>query len=181
MFLCVQANTKSLLWMVLTTRSLGFTIDNKLASLCEEEDKLKWTKDINMVENLKSHGANTNEGVQQMLDYKNVNTSTPWTKGIYKYLVQWNHECTNLKRRERALGRSWGGPNLIIWYKDGEGKNIFWQRVQGIIQYKTERQNGFKSSSGVTRVPWSVMDLVRFVKVQNACHMQGWILVIIEK
>jgi hypothetical protein len=46
-------------------------------------------------------------------------------KGIYKYLMQWNHECKNLKRRERALGRSWGRPNLIIWYKDGEGKNFF--------------------------------------------------------
>jgi hypothetical protein len=28
-------------------------------------------------------------------------------------------------KKKRALERSWGGPNLIIWYKDGEGKNFF--------------------------------------------------------
>jgi hypothetical protein len=30
-----------------------------------------------MVKKLKSHGANTSEGVQQMLEYKNVNMSIP--------------------------------------------------------------------------------------------------------
>lgn len=117
----------------------------------------------------------TNVGVQECQHQYSMNKRN---LQISSAMESWMHKP---KMKRESIGEKLGRTKLVNLVQRWWREEFFWQRVQGIIQYKTERQNGFKSSSGVTRVPWSVMDLVRFVKVQNACHMQGWILVIYWK
>jgi hypothetical protein len=56
-------------------------------------------------------------------------------------------------KKKRALERSWGGPNLIIWYKDGEGKNSFDKGFKELFSIRHKDKMGSSHPSGVTRVP----------------------------